>query len=253
MSGPYDNQFFESHAEGSLASARTIVPYVVSLIGCKSVVDVGCGQGYWLAAFREAGVDDIQGFDGDYVAKEKLAIPPEAFTPCDLNRPLEVTRRFDLAMSLEVAEHLRPEVSGAFVDSLTALSPAVLFSASLPFQDGTHHVNEEWIEFWVDMFKQRGYLAIDCLRPRFWNDSRVEWWYAQNAVLYIEKDKIGDYPRLASIAKETVAPVSLVHPKFLMHKEAAFRQLPPLKDLWVGALMRTWGAVISRLRGRKSS
>lgn len=53
-------------------------------------------------------------------------------------------RRFDLAMTIEVAEHLTPVRADSFVEDLTRLSDVVLFSAAIPAQGGINHVNEQW-------------------------------------------------------------------------------------------------------------
>jgi len=37
-------------------------------------VDVGCGQGTWLAAFRALGIEDVDGFDGAWVRQDALRI-----------------------------------------------------------------------------------------------------------------------------------------------------------------------------------
>jgi SAM-dependent methyltransferase len=249
----YTEDFFRDRLSGSLSSARRVVPMVVELIGCRSVVDVGCGLGCWLAAFREQNINDVRGVDGDYVNKSQLVIPQDCFQPADLSKPLTVDRRFDLAVSLEVAEHLPPETSGAFVNALTGFSPVVLFSGSLPFQDGTNHINEHWLEYWVELFRERGYRAVDCLRSRFWNDPEVDWWYAQNMMIFVSEQHLDDYPRLAEVARTTQVPVSLVHPKFLAHKQSRLQQLPRLTELWKSTLRRTWVAIASRLSLRSRS
>jgi SAM-dependent methyltransferase len=248
MENPYDENFFESHRAGSLESARQIVPYIMELVGCRSVVDVGCGSGDWLSAFRENGVTDIRGIDGSYVNQDKLAIPKECFVTADLRMPPKADRSFDLAMSVEVAEHLPASASESFVDLLTAFSPVVLFSASLPYQDGTQHINEQWLEYWIGLFQKRLYRAIDCVRPKFWNNPQVEWWYCQNAVLYISERHLSNYPRAEALLAAFPPPVTWVHPKFLMHKEGLLQKLPPLREAWETTLKRSWTAVVSRFR-----
>ena len=131
----YDRDFFESISAGSLASARTVLPMVVDLVGPPaSVVDVGCGTGAWLRAFSEAGVDDYLGIDGDYVRVDQLDIPPDRFRAMDLTRPISLERRYDLVLCLEVGEHLPPSDADGLVRSLTALGDTVLFSAAIPYQ-----------------------------------------------------------------------------------------------------------------------
>lgn len=252
MDNPYNEEFFETHRTGSLESARQIVPVLMDLIGCRSVVDVGCGSGNWLAAFRENGVKDVRGIDGSYVNRDKLAIPQENFVTADLREPLQADRAFDLAMSVEVAEHLPTSGNEAFIDLLTSFSPVVLFSAAVPFQEGTSHVNEQWLEYWVELFRRRGYLPIDCIRPIFWNNPQVEWWYSQNIVLYVSEKHLANYPRLDQVPKSTMSPVTWVHPRLLIHKENRLGQQLSLKELWQTTLSRSWSALTSRLGGKKS-
>ena len=144
MMTTYGRRFFAKQATKSLESARVIVPIVTELLGeCSSVLDVGCGVGSWLSAWRDAGVGDVMGLDGDYVQGLELVVPTECFSICDLTVPVDLGRRYDLVESVEVAEHLPIESADAFVASLTRHSDAVLFSAALPGQSGKGHLNEQ--------------------------------------------------------------------------------------------------------------
>ena len=172
----YSPEFFEELREGARRSARAVIPAVLEYVRPASVIDVGCGTGAWLSVFREAGVEDVWGIDGAYVDIGPSR-SPERFLARDLARPFAMGRRFDLVLSLEVAEHLPPESAEAFVRSLAGLGPVVLFSAAAPYQGGTHHVNERWPAYWASRFEAAGLLAVDCLRLRFWADEDVEWWY----------------------------------------------------------------------------
>jgi SAM-dependent methyltransferase len=194
----YAGNFHQRFAAGSSLSASIIVPMVMDLVRPRSVVDVGCGVGTWLAAFRDHGVERILGLDGKWVKRQELLIPHQTFIAADLERPLPIAERFDLAVSLEVAEHLQPHFARAFVEALTRLAPVVLFSAAYPGQRGVGHVNERWPGYWRRLFNKRAYLWLDPFRPRVWRDDRVEWWYRRNTFLYVNRDLIysqADYQR----------------------------------------------------------
>jgi SAM-dependent methyltransferase len=214
----YSEAFYRRHRAGSLSSARAIVPILLELLGPASVVDVGCGLGTWLSAFREFGVQDVFGIDGAHVSRTLLEIPEERFAAVDLTARFAAERRFDLALSLEVAEHLPATASDAFVDSLVRLSDFVAFSAAIPKQGGEGHVNEQWPDYWIGRFASRGYEVVDCLRRRTWTDDRVEWWYAQNLFLFVERRRLASSERLLAEANRSeAAPVSLVHPRNYLH------------------------------------
>jgi SAM-dependent methyltransferase len=214
----YTTRFFHGRAEGSLRSARRVAPLLVEWIKPTSVLDVGCGTGAWLRAFLDAGVTEVLGVDGDYVDRTALLISTEQFLPRDLKQPLDLGRKFDLACSLEVAEHLPPACSQAFVESLVRHAPIVLFSAAIPGQVGNGHINCRWPRFWIELFARFEYVAIDCLRSRCWDDPDVEPWYAQNMFLFARSDEIARHPQLV-VERERVAhpPPDLVHPKVFAH------------------------------------
>src|SRR6476660_9116831 len=172
----YNDDFFASHEEPTQISAREAVPVVLEYVRAGSVVDVGCGTGIWLAQFKACGVEDYLGIDGTYVRRDKLSIDPTRFQSRDLCRPFNLGRRFDLAISLEVAEHLPEESAESFVTSLIELAPVVLFSAAIPYQGGTGHVNEQWPEYWHAKFALHDYVVIDCLRTRLWKSPTIMPW-----------------------------------------------------------------------------
>jgi len=209
---PYSSDYYRAQRDGARRSARAIVPLVLELVEPRSVLDVGCGAGAWLSVFRDLGIADIFGVDGGEV-DELLEIPPERFRAVDLRRPLQLDRRFDLAVSLEVAEHLPPEYADVLVDSLTALGDVVLFSAAIPGQGGTEHLNEQWPDHWAGLFGARGYLPVDCLRRKVWNDDEVEWWYAQNILLFAPGAQLERRPALRREYEFAgTRQLSIVHP-----------------------------------------
>lgn len=192
----YDGEFFDRMVEGALKSAQAVVPVVLEFARAESVVDVGCGLGAWLRAFRENGVGCVVGLDGPYVDQSKLLIDPGEFRQVDLRRPISLDRTFDLAVCLEVAEHLPARASRPLVKSLTASAPIVLFSAAIPGQGGTRHINEQWPNYWKSLFAEYGFSRLDAIRPRIWRDDRVEWWYRQNISLFASAGAIASSPRL---------------------------------------------------------
>lgn len=209
----YTKSFFEQLNTGSQQSARETVLLILELVQPKSVVDVGCGNGNWLSVFNKFGIQEILGIDGDYVDPAMLMIPAKDFLDHDLKLPLQLDRKFDLVVSLEVAEYLPSEFAEVFINYLTKLGPVVLFSAAIPFQGGTGHVNEQWTEYWIKLFKKQGYVVIDCLREKLWDNKKVEPYYAQNIFIFVKQDCLELYPRLAEKFQNTkTSQLSLVHP-----------------------------------------
>lgn len=206
-SSHYDTGFYAAQREGSLRSARLIVPLVIECLRPASVVDVGCGVGTWLSIFREGGVMDVCGVDGDYVQRDSLLFPPEAFVAADLAGEVSLGRSFDLAVSVEVAEHIDASHAGTFVNTLVSLAPAVLFSAAIPGQGGANHVNERWPSYWATLFATHGFEPLDLFRGRVWDNLDVETFYAQNLLLY------ADPATRSTITVSECPPLDIVHPR----------------------------------------
>jgi SAM-dependent methyltransferase len=199
---------------------------VLQLLPVRSVVDVGCGDGTWVATFRKHGVSEVLGIDGDYVDGELLQIPKEFFQAVELTKRFELRRTFDLAVSLEVAEHLPAESAAVFVESLTRLSPFVLFSAAIPFQGGTHHINEQWPDRWAALFEKHDYVPVDFIRRRVWKNDQVDWWYAQNTLLFAKASLLESNATLkAEFERTDRNQLCLVHPK--RYLEALVPAVPP--------------------------
>lgn len=182
---PYTSDYLVEEGQVSQRSASVVVPLVLALWPASSVVDVGCGLGSWAAEFLANGVEEVWGIDGDYVDRSLLLIPPDRFLAQDLTRSVRFDRKIELAVCLEVAEHLPESRAVGLVADLTTLSRCVLFSAAVPGQGGLHHINEQYLSYWTKLFEKRGYKGIDPIRPRILGNDSVAWWYQQNIVMYV--------------------------------------------------------------------
>jgi SAM-dependent methyltransferase len=185
---PYDSNFYTRNLETQIASASELLKAITTFVQPKSVVDVGCGIGLIANKFFEFGATEVCGIDGDYVDRSMLQLSEKYFVVHDLTKPYISKRRYDLAMSFEVAEHLEQKYATNFVKSLCSLSDIITFSAAVPGQGGAHHVNERPQSYWVDIFAKNGYSAIDCIRPIIWNTKNIKPNYKQNTLLFINKD-----------------------------------------------------------------
>jgi SAM-dependent methyltransferase len=175
-------------------------------VSLKSVLDVGCGRGTWLGVWREFGIDDVVGIDGAYVNRARLAIPPDRFIATDITQHWDLGRRFDLVQSMEVAEHILPDCSEAFIARLCASGDVVLFSAAQPGQGGEMHINEQTPEFWARLFEKHGYARFDCLRAHVAKDRSIEPWYRFNAFLFANGH---GQERLSDAARATLLPAAI--------------------------------------------
>jgi SAM-dependent methyltransferase len=226
----YSATFFEGLGRESRQAAGVVVPLLIDLLHPGSVVDVGCGTGEWLVVFRQHGVEDVVGIDGDWIPPDQLQIPASQFQRMDLRQGVRLDRTFDLAVCVEVAEHLPDGDAEALIAALAHASPVTLFSAAIPLQGGTGHVNEQWPSYWLDRFARHGYVPVNCLRPRIWNDPAVAPYLAQNLMLLVSRPRLENDARLAAEWQRYCdVPLDLVHPKvYLQSLEHAAQQRVPL-------------------------
>jgi len=229
----YSRKFFAHLREGSAGSARALVPMVLKIHPAGTTIDVGCGIGGWVRAFADQGVKAV-GVDGDYVDRNQLLVPDHCFVAHDLNRPLDAadlgrrfgdseTSRFDLAISLEVAEHLQPQRSESLVRDLCALADVVLFAAAIPFQGGAGHVNERWQSWWAQKFSDNGYDPFDVLRRDIWGRRDIAWWYKQNTIFYVKRNSAAHAQFAGSFVQPADTMFDLVHPELFRGKAARLK------------------------------
>lgn len=191
---------------------KIVVPYIMELFKPTSVIDIGCGLGAWLKIFEEYGIEDYRGIDGHYLDIKQVICDKNKIQLDDLENPKKANRKYDIVISLEVAEHLSNNSSDKFVDLLTSYSDNIVFSAAIPFQGGMNHINEQWMDYWAKKFESRGYKIYDIFRNHFWNENKLEFWYRQN-MFFISKNEFdfGD--------KELKLPYNIVHPELLYFKQ----------------------------------
>ncbi len=224
----YDNDFFalQSSNDQKKNAANVISKLVLDLYGgVESVIDVGCGIGVWPTAFQNHGVPLVHGVDGSYVTKDLRLLEDANFIERELRKPIVIDRTYDLACSLEVAEHLPPERARSFVEDLTKLAPVVLFSAAIPDQGGDNHVNEMWQHHWARLFAEFNYKAVDYIRPIVWSMTELQVCYRQNTLLYVHEDILNTHEGFRVARDKTNDEMlPLVHPRTLVR----------LKKKWTG-------------------
>jgi hypothetical protein len=222
----YNKNFYNEQWLGSYKKAKIILPIVLDILPkINSAVDFGCGTGVWLSVLHDLGVNDIMGYDGAWVEKEMLRIPVENFKAVELDKKYFIERRYDLAMSIEVAEHLPEEAARIFVETLTKASDIVLFSAAIPMQGGQNHINEQWQDYWCNIFKDFGYIGTDIIRRKIWNQWNIEEILGnggggvskQNIILYINS-RIANDIHLNFLKEENNILWNIVHPETYIWK-----------------------------------
>lgn len=173
----------------------------------ESVIDIGCGIGAWLNAFKELNVLDIWGVDGVQITGSDLLIAPNKFLCKDLSSAFNLERKFDLAICFEVAEHLDERYAKTIINNIVNHSEQVLFSAASPLQFGQNHINCQWPNYWQAIFNNFGYVCYDWPRWAIWSEKTIEPWYRQNMFMAELNPKIsGKEKRISPVIHPDMVP-----------------------------------------------
>jgi hypothetical protein len=195
---------------------KAIMQIILPIYKPNSIIDLGCGSGSWLHTIsKEYKISEFLGVDGHWIDENELLIPQTNFNTHNLQDVYTPNRKFDMAISMEVAEHLNEEYADNFVTSLVNSSDLILFSAAIPSQGGTNHFNERKQSYWKYIFSKKGYECIDLIRPQIWNLDGVRTDYKQNSLLYIKKILLEDpnSPLSKFIDLENKNIIDIVHPE----------------------------------------
>ncbi|CAN2231151.1 class I SAM-dependent methyltransferase [Candidatus Planktophila versatilis] len=203
----YEKSMYESRDASTRYPAEEITSIFIDEFGAvNSAIDVGCGVGTFLSVLEEKGCSRIKGIDGAWVDPDLLQINNSCFEVRDLAGKLAPEQNYDLAICLEVAEHVPEGNADELISFLCNSGKYVLFSAAIPGQGGENHVNEQWQEYWREKFRVNGYEVRDSIREKIWNNPQIPYWYSQNLLVYAHESNFQNYPAKSS-------SINLVHPR----------------------------------------
>ncbi len=211
----YDAHFYETYAQKSTQSAMIILDILLRYFKPNSIADFGCGIGTWLAAAEAQGIENLTGFDGDWVDQSKLLSKNIKFNKTDFTELYQVEEDYDLAISLEVAEHIESKYADQFVNTICSAAEVVVFSAAIPYQGGAGHVNEQPQSYWVALFEKNDFVCIDLFRNEVWNNDSVEFWYKANTLLFLKRSVYE--VRKGEFELFQLVNADLVHPDMASH------------------------------------
>ena len=210
----YDEQFWgPKRGNYNYRSAKIILPMIFKYYKPNSMIDIGCGLGTWLSAALELGVENLQGIDCNEISEDFLLVPRKYISIDDLEtHENKENKKYDIAVSVEVAEHLNNSASEHFIKMLISYSKVIIFSAGIPYQDGEHHINCQHPQFWYAIFNKYEYVCFD------FRDKLMNLWeeinpcYSQNLLLYVHKDLAHIFENIFNITNK---PIFFYHPAYV--------------------------------------
>ncbi|AUX10564.1 hypothetical protein AArcSl_2953 [Halalkaliarchaeum desulfuricum] len=183
----YNNDYYRKRKKDPWRSdAREVSRVLYDEFEPESVIDFGCAIGGHLEWFHEHGIE-VCGIEGNTTAFEYSLIPNEYLEEHDLREPYEITKQRDLALCIEVAEHIPERYANQLVASLTDSAESVFFTAAPPGQQGTHHINLKKDSYWEKKFEEKGYIRDNMIETRLKQNLNLEksTWIKDNMFVFV--------------------------------------------------------------------
>ncbi|MFA7256321.1 MAG: class I SAM-dependent methyltransferase [Kiritimatiellales bacterium] len=185
----YSPKYYQTMVE---PYARKSVPQmarsIVETFHPASVVDVGCGSGALLVALRKLGVRRLLGLDAAEAGLDIARARGLDTRKFDIvSDQLLYSACYDVAVSMETAEHLPAAAAEHYVELLCSFAPIVIFTAAHPGQGGIGHLNEQPPEYWKDHFNTHGFQCLEKTVADWqplWHSAGVADFYTKNLMIF---------------------------------------------------------------------
>ena len=156
----YSNRYFDTVLLRGRKDAEAFAGALIDQYEPSYVVDLGCGVGRFIQPLHASGVD-VYGVDGSAYAVSNPLDEDLSLDRHDLTEPLRLDREADVALCIEVLEHLPAESARTAIESIRDAAPVAIVTAAQPGQGGDYHVNERPREYWIDEFEAVGMTYDD--------------------------------------------------------------------------------------------
>ncbi len=191
----YHQSFYDSVSARAEKTAQITRELISSFLTPESLIDIGSGDGVWtftyLSGFSNlnATVVDLPETQFKFInnLSSRVHVIQQDFE-LGVNLPSSI---FDLAICVEVIEHLSPRAAQELISYICKHSKVVLFSGATKGQGGTHHINENTQSFWIESMVNRGMKAYDVVRPVLSGEKEVPSYYKNNIFLYVNESLLG--------------------------------------------------------------
>lgn len=182
----YDDEFYQQHEQwrGDYAA---VSKWIYENIPAKLFGDVGCGNGYMISNLHKYGrkvwgVDAAENFE-QYVDKPVRKYVKKV----DLTQDVGLDTA-DAALCFEVAEHIDKRYADVLIKNIVSTkAQTILFTAARPGQEGTHHINLQPKNYWLNKFGKYGYCLDAALTEKFKDDLsktiETTTWYLDNIMV----------------------------------------------------------------------
>jgi glycosyltransferase involved in cell wall biosynthesis len=181
--GWYEVTYFnyaEIEIEESPFAAR-LAQWISEELSPDKVLDLGCGPGMHVKAMRKLGINAI-GYDINPRIKYSEFVQQKSV--------FDVKEKAELAICLEVAEHLPEEEAANFAKAVANCikkEGVLIWSAAHPGQGGIGHINCQPKEYWQKLLEEIGLVRDEELELKmldYISSGYHMLWFVQNAMVF---------------------------------------------------------------------
>lgn len=186
----YASEYYASmDRETAIQDANQLADTIIDIYSPDNVIEFGCGTGRLLYRYTERGIT-VYGIDASSSALEQSKLPDECLQQHDLTQPFSTEEKYDIALAIEILEHLPQKAADTVVDSISNAAKTVLVSAATPGQGGTHHVNEQPHAYWIEKFETRGMTYQPSTTEKIRSQLKLDdlMWISDNLIVF-KKDE----------------------------------------------------------------
>jgi hypothetical protein len=191
----YKKGFYESVTSRAIPTANIIAATLSQFIEVDCVVDVGSGDGAWIANFatyfkaNKFIAIDLPGNDFKMIKNTSPKIELQE-TDFEID-PFPLKEESSLTIFVEVIEHISFTQSVKVLDNVLRNSTFLIFSGAVSGQGGTNHINEKPFGYWFALIEQSGFVRLDILRPILQNtEMKIPHYYKNNICLFYNPNKL---------------------------------------------------------------
>ena len=123
--------------------------------GIKSIIDLGCGEGYATKYFIDNGVEAI-GIEGSIIAINNSPVKNNIILHDYTLGPFIPNKKYDAIWCCEFVEHVEEKYISNFLETFKQ-TKYIIMTHALPGQGGFHHVNEQMSDYWISRIEKENF------------------------------------------------------------------------------------------------
>ncbi|MBW4513931.1 MAG: methyltransferase domain-containing protein [Timaviella obliquedivisa GSE-PSE-MK23-08B] len=200
LSGPWKKEMYADRLPDQSAFDEGFIQSVLDICQPTTVLDLGCGQGYFVKWLREKRVE-AWGVEGEDLGTSFKA--PGYQIQQDLSQPFDLEKTYDVVMCTEVVEHIPEACEETVFNNIARHTHRYLvFSGATPGQGGTGHINEKPEAHWFSCLVSRGFKLLHEASVQARLVSTLDWYVKNISIWELQKTQENSLEDVLAIAMQ---------------------------------------------------